>query len=147
MEGCIQKFLNFAFGTEELKQMAGGNCDMRKTVINNIYNIKINLNIGGYADRLLTTLRKVADSKEKVKQKMHLFAGHDTTVAPAVAALGGPNGFLRNGEHFTVEIPTYGSAIVTELHKDSKCKPFVKVSCEHIYSNSRITNKRQSYKI
>lgn len=67
--------------------------------------------------------------KDEDPKRLRLFCGHDTTIAPAVAALGGVGGYIRSGHTFLVDLPNYGSLILFELHKDKIAdEHFVKVS-------------------
>ncbi|XP_026481568.1 uncharacterized protein LOC113388400 [Ctenocephalides felis] len=106
MEQCIQKFLDIAFGSDELKKLSGGI----------------------YVDMMLKEFDRFISNTNTNKDKpLRLFSGHDTTVAPALAALGGSQGFTKNGQDFTVDIPKYGAAIVTELYKGTDSKHFIKI--------------------
>lgn len=71
--------------------------------------------------------RFIAEKNTNKDKLLRLFSGHDTTVAPALAALGGPQGFKKDGQDFTVNIPKYGATVVTELYKGSDGKHYIKV--------------------
>lgn len=78
---------------------------------------------------MLKEFNDYINHKDKYRyQKLRLFSAHDTTIAPAVAALGGHHGFTKNDEPFLVDAPNYGSIIITELHREKRSgRYFIKV--------------------
>ncbi|XP_026480769.1 venom acid phosphatase Acph-1-like [Ctenocephalides felis] len=75
--------------------------------------------IGPILKRIVSDCQDKADGVLEPRQrKLIVYSGHDTTVGPLFAAMGGSEGYIdEDGNPLKTIVPSFGSAVILELHK------------------------------